>query len=119
MILIKEVTGKVPDPGALPISVGVVVCNVESVYNIWRATKGHAVTHKYVTVAGEVKKPVTLLVPIGTKISQLISAAGGVTVSEPEYISGGPMMGKLTSPSEVVTKTTNAIIVLPADHNVR
>ncbi len=118
MILIKEVTGKVPAPGALPISVGVVVCNVESVYNIWRATKGHSVTHKYVTVAGEVKSPVTLLVPIGTKISQLIQAAGGATVENPEYISGGPMMGRLISASDVVTKTTNAIIVLPADHSV-
>ena len=118
IILIKEVTGKVPDPGALPISVGVIVCNVESVYNIWRASKGHNVTHKYVTVAGEVKNPITLLVPIGTKISQLITAAGGVTVAQPEYISGGPMMGKIISPADVVTKTTNAIIVLPEDHSV-
>ena len=118
VILIKEIIGKAPDPGALPISVGTIVCNVESVYNVWRATRGHSVTHKYVTVAGEVKNPLTLRVPIGTKISQLVTAAGGVTVDDPEYISGGPMMGKLISPSDVVTKTTNAIIVLPADHNV-
>ena len=28
------------------------------------------------------------------------------------------MMGKIITPNDVVTKTTNAIIVLPADHNV-
>ena len=118
IILIKEVTGKTVNPGSLPLSVGVTVCNVESMLNVYRALKGHPVTHKYVTVAGEVKTPITLCVPIGTKISQLITAAGGVTVEDAEYISGGPMMGKLINPSEVVTKTTNAIIVLPSDHTV-
>ncbi len=118
VILIKEVTGKTVAPGALPLSVGAIVCNVESVYNIYRAFDGHPVTDKYVTVAGEVKTPVTLKVPLGTKISALITAAGGVTTDSPEYISGGPMMGRLITPADVVTKTTNAIIVLPADHTV-
>jgi Na+-translocating ferredoxin:NAD+ oxidoreductase RnfC subunit len=119
VILIKEVTGKVVDPGKLPVSVGVTVCNVESVYNIYRAMEGKPVTKKYVTVAGEVNRPVTLSVPIGTKISELIAAeAGGITREDVEYISGGPMMGKIISPNEVVTKTTNAIIVLPEDHHI-
>lgn len=118
VILIKEVTGKTVAPGALPISVGVIVCNVESVYNVYRALDGKPVTDKYVTVAGEVKHPVTLKVPLGTKISALISAAGGVTTDSPEYLSGGPMMGKLITTADVVTKTTNAIIVLPSDHTV-
>ena len=118
IILIKEVTGKTVAPGSLPISIGVVVCNVESMLGVYNAMKGIPVTHKYVTVAGEVKAPVTLRVPLGTKISELISAAGGVTVDDPEYISGGPMMGKLISVGDVVTKTTNAIIVLPQNHTV-
>ena len=118
IILIKEVTGKTVAPGALPITEGIVVCNVESVYNVYRALKGQPVTHKYVTVAGEVKKPVTLRVPIGTRVSQLISAAGGEAVENPEILSGGPMMGRLITLSDVVTKTTNAIILLPADHTV-
>ena len=46
IILIKEVTGKTVDPGKLPLSVGVTVCNVESVYNIFRAMQGAPVTHK-------------------------------------------------------------------------
>lgn len=118
IILIKDVTGKTVEPGALPISVGATVCNVESVYNVYRALNGSPVTDKYVTVAGEVKSPVTLRVPLGTKISALISEAGGTATEMPEYISGGPMMGKIVSPNDTVTKTTNAILVLPADHTV-
>ena len=118
LILIKEVTGRVVQPGKLPVSEGVVVCNVESVYNIHRAEDGYAVTDKYVTVAGEVKNPVTLLVPLGTKISELIAAAGGLLREDVEYISGGPMMGKTVTPHDYVTKTTNAILVLPEDHTV-
>ena len=118
IILIKEVTGRVVDPGKLPLSVGVTVCNVESVYNVHQAIKGKPVTHKFVTVAGEVVRPATLYVPLGTKISELITAVGGTTVEEPEYLCGGPMMGRLTTPYQPVTKTTNAIIVLPKDHTV-
>ncbi len=118
IILIKEVTGKTVSPGKLPISVGAIVYNVETMYNAYNAMKDKPVTHKYVTIAGEVKNPVTLYVPVGTKVSELIEYAGGVTVENPEYLSGGPMMGKLINPSDVVTKTTNAVIVLPDSHSV-
>lgn len=118
ILLIKEVTGRTVQPGELPISVGVTVNNVETVYNVSRALSGKPVTDKFVTVAGEVKNPVTLLVPIGTTVAELVEAAGGATVSDPEYLSGGPMMGKLVSTRDVVTKTTNAIIVLPSNHTV-
>ncbi len=118
LILIKEVTGRLVPPGQLPVSVGVTVCNVESVYNIYRAMEGKSVTDKYVTVAGEVARPITLRVPVGTKISELLSAAGGVTCENPALISGGPMMGRTVRGTDVVTKTTNAILVLPEDHGV-
>ena len=118
LILIKEVTGRVVQPGKLPVSEGVVVCNVESMYNIFRAKDGYPVTDKFVTIAGEVKNPVTLLVPLGTKISELIQAAGGLLREDVEYISGGPMMGRTVTPHDYVTKTTNAILVLPEDHTV-
>ncbi|MBR2353412.1 MAG: SLBB domain-containing protein [Clostridia bacterium] len=118
IILIKEVTGRLVEPGQLPISVGVTVCNVESVYNVWRALHGGVVTDKFVTVAGEVKQPKTLYVPLGTTVAELIAAAGGVTDESAELVSGGPMMGRLVSPHDVVTKTTNAILVLPKNNPV-
>jgi len=118
IILIKDVCGKTVAPGALPISVGVTVDNVESVYNVYKAIKGQSVTHKYVTVAGEVSSPVTERAPIGMKISELVAAAGGITCENPVFISGGPMMGRIVSGADVVSKTTNAIIVLPNGHTV-
>lgn len=118
LLLIKEATGRTVKPGELPVSVGVIVCNVETVYNIGRAIAGEPVTEKFVTVAGEVKQPITLKVPIGTEINELITAAGGITTENPAFISGGPMMGKLIDPRSPVTKTTNAVIVLPEEHPV-
>ena len=116
IVLIYQTTGRRPKPGALPISVGVTVLNVETVYNVYRAMNGSPVTHKYVTVAGEVKNPVTLRVPLGTSVKELVALAGGATVADPVYLFGGPMMGKLGPASAPVTKTFNAVIVLPSDH---
>ncbi len=118
ILLIKAVTGRMVRPGNLPITVGVTVCNVESVYNVYKAIKGIPVTDKFVTVAGEVKSPVTVCAPLGTTIKELIAFAGGTTVDEYAVISGGPMMGNLVSDKYVVTKTTNAIIILPKNHNI-
>ncbi len=118
VILIYEVTGRVVNPGALPLSVGVNVFNVETIYNVYRALNNEPVTEKYVTVTGEVKNPQTFIVPIGTKMSTLVEMAGGQTVKDAEYIMGGPMMGGLGSLNSYVTKTSNAVIVLPAEHYV-
>ncbi len=118
VVMIYEATGRVVAPGALPISVGVTVFNVETVYNMSRLLAGKALTHKYVTVAGEVAHPVTLRVPIGTPVSLLLELAGGVTVEHPAYVFGGPMMGRLGTPLEPVTKTTNAVLVLDETHTI-
>lgn len=119
VVLIYEATGRVVAPGAIPSSVGVTVFNVETVYNVYNAVKNNKpVTKKFVTVTGEVKNPMTFLVPIGMKLSEVIALSGGVTVKDPAYVLGGPMMGRLGSDTESVTKTTNAVIVLPQDHYV-
>jgi len=113
VVLTYEATGRVVPAGQIPLSVGVTVLNVETVYNVYCALNGKPVTHKYVTVIGEVRNPVTVYAPIGIAIEKLIEAAGGVTISDPAYLMGGPMMGRLGSPVETVTKTTNAVLVLP------
>ena len=119
VILIYETTGRVVPPGGLPIEVGVTVFNVETMLNIYNVIRNEKpVTKKYVTVTGEVAKPITLEVPIGITIKELVDLAGGTTVKEAAYINGGPMMGNLASPYDVVTKTTNAVVVLPKNHHV-
>ena len=117
VVLIYEATGRVVRPGGLPIEQGVAVFNVETVYNVYRAVeKKKPVTDKYISVVAEVTKPVTVRVPIGTPLDEVVAQAGEVTVKDPVYFVGGPMMGRIGTGSEPVTKTTNAILVLPKDH---
>lgn len=119
VVLIYEATGRVVRPGGLPIESGVAVFNVETVYNIYQAVwEGKPVTEKYVSVVGEVANPITVRVPIGMRIREVVEMAGGITTKEPVYLLGGPMMGSFGKDYQPVTKTTNAIIVLPADHTL-
>jgi Na+-translocating ferredoxin:NAD+ oxidoreductase RnfC subunit len=116
--IVFDVTGKVVPTGGLPIDVGAVVSNVSTLMNIAQSLTGIPVTHKYLTVTGEVKKPVTLAAPIGLPMIKLIELAG-VSGNLEDYavIVGGPMMGyvenNLFAP---VTKTTGGLILLKKDH---
>jgi len=113
-ILVYDATGHVIPPGGLPLDVGAVVSNVETLVNVGA---GRPVTHKYLTVAGAVQNPVTLRVPVGMSVGEAIAAAGGATVAQFDVLMGGVMMGKLAANlEEPVTKTTGGLIVLPNQH---
>jgi Na+-translocating ferredoxin:NAD+ oxidoreductase RnfC subunit len=115
-ILVNMVTGRVIPPGGLPKDVDAVVSNVETLMNIGL---DRPVTHKYLTVAGAVQIPVTLRVPIGITIGEVIAAAGGPTVSDFGVLLGGVMMARPAANLDVpVTKTTGGIVILPAEHAV-
>ena len=115
-ILVHMVTGRVIPPGGLPKDVDVVVSNVETLMNIGL---DRPVTHKYLTVAGAVNSPVTLRVPIGVSIGEVIQAAGGATVDAVGVLLGGVMMARpAVNLEEPVTKTTGGIVVLPAKHKL-
>ncbi|MDY2754512.1 4Fe-4S dicluster domain-containing protein [Dorea sp. YH-dor226] len=117
VVLIYEVTGKVVNPGGIPIQSGVAVFNVETVYNVYRAIKKNTpVVDKLVSVVAEVNNPVTVRVPLGCTIEEVVKLAGGVKIKDPVYFIGGPMMGYIGTASQPVTKTTNAVLVLPEDH---
>lgn len=117
VVLIYEVTGKVVPPGGLPIQIGVAVFNVETIYNIYRAIKQETpVVDKLVSVVAEVNHPVTVRVPLGTPIKDVVALAGGTTTKNPVYFIGGPMMGFIGTGVQPVTKTTNAVLVLPENH---
>lgn len=119
VVLIYEATGRVIQPGGLPIDENVVVYNVETMYNLYRAVHlDIPVTNKLVSIVGEIDHPLTVRVPLGTTVKEAIALAGKVTVEDPAYVMGGPMMGRLGTENTVITKTTNAIIILPKDHHV-
>lgn len=113
-ILVHMVTGRIIPPGGLPKDVDTVVSNVETLINI---ALDQPVTQKYLTIGGAVHTPVTVRVPVGTPIGQVLEAAGGPTVSDFGVLLGGVMMARLAAHlEEPVTKTTGGIVVLPASH---
>jgi len=115
-ILVHMVTGRVIPPGGLPKDVDAAVSNVETLMNIGL---DRPVTHKYLTVAGAVATPVTLKVPVGISIGEVIEAAGGATVADIGVLLGGVMMAKpAASLDDPVTKTTGGIVVLPSKHSL-
>lgn len=117
VVLIYEVTKKVVRPGGLPIESGVAVFNVETIYNLYRALNQNTpVVDKLVSVVAEVNHPVTVRVPIGVTVEETVALAGGAKIPNPVYFMGGPMMGNIVSGQAVITKTSNAILVLPEDH---
>ena len=117
--LVHSVTGRLIPPAGLPIQVGVVVQNVETLANIAAAANGIPVTRKTITVAGAVGQPASFDVPLGISLRECIAAAGGATVDDPVLAVGGLMMGQTTDDLDLpVTKTTAGVIVLPRDHHV-
>ena len=113
--LIYEALGKVVRPGNLPITKGIIVYNVETLYNLGRTEKyGDPVTKKWLTVGGDVDNASVVRAPIGTRVSDLFKKLNINIPEECAVIDGGPSMGKVIDPdTATVTKTTNALLILP------
>lgn len=114
--LIAAVTGRqVPPPPALPIDVGAVVCNVSTTVAVYEAVqKNKPLIERVVTLTGKsVKEPKNLLTRMGTPISSLIEAAGGLPEDTGKVINGGPMMGRaMVNLDSPVTKGCSGITLL-------
>ncbi len=120
--LIDAVLGKQVKSGALPISAGAVVQNVGTVFAVYEAVqKNKPLIERIVTVTGkELARPANYLARIGTPLSHLIEASGGLPETTGKIIGGGPMMGKaLLGPELPVTKGTSGILLLPRQESVR
>lgn len=114
-VLVYHTTGKVVPMGKLPIDVGCIVCNCTTVAAIGNyAQTGMPLVTKCVTVDGAaVKEPKNVIAPIGTPISALLDACGGLTETPHKLLYGGPMMGiALSDIDSPVLKNTNAILAL-------
>lgn len=124
--LIQAVLGREIPMGGLPADVGVVVSNVATAAAMGDAAMGIPLTHRAVTVSGQVSRPANLWVPVGTLFSDLLRYCGGESAAgrlPPPFwqegkprrmIAGGPMTGRiLESPDVPVTKATSGLTVLP------
>jgi Na+-translocating ferredoxin:NAD+ oxidoreductase RnfC subunit len=109
-------TGRRIPAGGLPLEVGIVVQNVETLYNIHCAVEGHPVTHSMMTIHGHVREPLTAWFPIGMNYRDALEVAGGATIDDFVLIDGGPMMGKVvTDLATPVTRTTSGLLVMPRE----
>ncbi len=115
--LIYEATGRLVNPGSLPITVGVIVYNVETVYNVARAALSSApVTEKWLTIGGDIAEPKVIKVPVGALVSDVLSSQGIAVPETHSVLDGGPSMGKLINPERsAVAKNTKSILILPSD----
>ena len=120
--LIKALTNREVPSGGLPIDIGAVVHNVGTAYAVYEAVqKNKPLFERVVTVTGKnLPKTANYMVRIGTSVSELIAAAGGLPEDTGKVVNGGPMMGKaLTSTDVPVTKGTSGIIAFQSKESKR
>lgn len=120
--LIKAAINREVPSGGLPIDVGAVVHNVGTAFAVYEAVqKNKPLIERVVTITGkDVKNPSNFLVRIGTEVSVLIEAAGGIPENTGKVISGGPMMGKALNSIDIpIAKGTSGILLIPNEEAKR
>ena len=104
-VLVQSCTNRVIPLGKLPADVGCLVMNITSVAFLADYLKtGMPLVKKRVTVDGSaIASPKNVIVPIGTKIADVVAFCGGYSQPPAKLLMGGPMMGNpqydLTSPA--------------------
>jgi electron transport complex protein RnfC len=115
--LIKTIFHKKYDK--LPLDIGIVVNNVTTIHAIYQVLRNkHSITDRIVTITGDkIKKPVNVLVKIGTSISEVIKFIDGYKRGKKlKLIAGGPMTGHaIHNDSLVVSANLNGIVVKEDD----
>lgn len=117
-VMVYDILGRVVPEGGIPIDVGCVVQNIETLVNIDAAAQGRPVTHKYITVIGDVARPLSVHVPLGITLREVIDLAGGLRSPDAVVLDGGAMMGEVADLDAPVTKRTKMLLVLPYDHQL-
>ena len=114
-MLIHTVTGREVPSGKLPAHVGTVVQNVGSIAAIAEVFEtGYPLIERVVSVTGPaVRKPANLIVPVGTRLRDVLEFCGGLTEDAAEIVLGGPMMGACQPDLDApVIKGTTGIVGL-------
>ncbi len=114
--LLKATINREIPSGKLPLDVGAVVCNFGTAFAIYEAVaKNKPLFERVVTISGDsVSCPKNVIAPIGTKISDLLSYAGGTKDDFAELVSGGPMMGFAVADADTpIVKGSSGVLALP------
>ncbi|MCP4074723.1 MAG: electron transport complex subunit RsxC [Gammaproteobacteria bacterium] len=113
-MLIKSLLNREVPAGGIPLDIGVVVNNVQTLSSLGQLLPvGEGLIERVITVTGPgIKHPGNYRVPVGTPIGfilQQVGYSGGVN----EFILGGPMMGPAVSSLETpITKSCSGLLVL-------
>lgn len=113
--LIQATTGRSVPSGGLPIAVGAVVQNIGTALAVYEAVIKHKpLIERVVTVTGKsLARPGNYLCRLGTPISKLIEAAGGLPENTAKVIGGGPMMGRtIVNIESPIMKGTSGILII-------
>ena len=106
---------QVPAPPALPVSVGAIIQNVGTAFAVYEAVmKNKPLFERIVTVTGKsLAHPSNFLTRMGTPMSQLIDACGGLPEDTGKVIGGGPMMGKALLNTDVpICKGSSGVLIM-------
>ena len=112
-ILIYNSIGRTVPEGGLPSDVGVIVMNVTTLAFLAKYIEtGMPLVEKCVTVDGSaIAEPKNIIVPVGTSVEDVITAAGGYKCDPGKIMFGGPMMGiAVYDKAAPVSKNCNAIV---------
>lgn len=118
-VLVYELTGRVVPEAGIPIHVGCVVINSETALNIYHAISHKPVTETYITIAGDIPKRLTVKVPVGTPIIDVLRLSGIEDFTDYAVIDGGPMMGPvLNNLDGYITKKMKGFVILKKSHHL-
>lgn len=113
-MMVLSATGRKVPLGGLPADVGCIVMNIATVAFIARYLKtGKPLVSRSLTIDGDcINEPKNVRVPIGTKISDVISFCGGLKEEPDKILMGGPMMGVAICDIDApILKQNNAILL--------
>jgi len=116
--IMETATGRIRPSGVRSSVIGIIVQNVATTKTIYDAVVLRKPYYeKVITVSGHgIKRRANLLVPIGTKLKDIVDYLGGTTEDCAKIIFGGPMMGTAVSNLDApITKTTAGILFLTKD----
>jgi Na+-translocating ferredoxin:NAD+ oxidoreductase RnfC subunit len=116
-VLVHELTQRIVPEASIPLKVGCVVINSETALNIANAMAGNPVTETYMTIAGDIPHRMTVKVPVGMAIRDVIGQCGVENIDDYAVIDGGPMMGFLMNNVDgYVTKKSKGYVLLKKNH---
>jgi len=111
--LIQLLTGLEVPQNKYPVSLGIIVQNIATLYAINDAVNyGNSLTQRLVTITGDlVEEPGNYWVAFGTPLSHIVSTMKIDSEKVSDIILGGPLMGQTVTDLNIPTqKSTNCII---------